>query len=157
MGTIYLETFIHAPIERCFDLSRSVDLHIVSTSQTNERAINGVTSGLMKLKDVVTWEARHFGVYQKLTVEITQFDRPNHFRDSQVKGIFQAFSHDHHFEEKAGGTLMKDVLQFKCPLGPLGAIADPFVKLHLKKFLETRNQAIRQAAEGSDWPSLLKS
>ena len=64
MGVIRLETFIRAPIERCFDLSRSVDLHILSTAQTNERAIDGVTSGLMKLGDVVTWEARHFGVKQ---------------------------------------------------------------------------------------------
>lgn len=157
MSTINLETFIHAPIERCFDLSRSVDLHIISTSQTNERAIAGVTSGLMKLNDVVTWEARHFGINQKLTVTITQFDRPNHFRDSQVKGIFHSFNHDHYFEVRAGGTLMKDVFQFKCPLGPFGTLADPFVKIHLKKFLETRNQAIKRVAEGNDWSSLLKT
>jgi ligand-binding SRPBCC domain-containing protein len=156
MSTINLETFIQAPIERCFDLSRSVDLHIISTSQTNERAIAGVTSGLMKLNDVVTWEARHFGIKQKLTVAIIQFDRPNHFRDSQVKGVFHSFDHDHFFETKNGGTLMKDVFRFKCPLGPLGAFADPFVKLHLKKFLETRNQAIKKVAEGNNWSSLLR-
>lgn len=51
---------------------------------------------------------------------------------------------------------MRDVFRFKCPLGVLGAIADPFIKLHLRKFLETRNQAIKQVAEGDDWASLLK-
>jgi ligand-binding SRPBCC domain-containing protein len=156
MSTINLETFIEAPIERCFDLSRSVDLHIISTKQTNERAIAGVTSGLMKLNDVVTWEARHFGINQQLTVAITQFDRPNHFRDSQIKGVFRSFDHDHFFEAKNGGTLMKDVFRFQCPLGLMGAFADPFVKLHLKKFLETRNQEIKKVAEGNDWSSLLR-
>ncbi|MDZ4082849.1 MAG: SRPBCC family protein [Bdellovibrionales bacterium] len=157
MGVIRLETFIRAPIERCFDLSRSVDLHILSTAQTNERAIDGVTSGLMKLGDVVTWEARHFGVKQKLTVKIVTFEKPLHFRDSQVKGIFHSFDHDHHFETKDDGTLMTDVFRFTCPFSILGKIADPVVKLHLKNFLETRNQTIKKVAEGNDWKRLIVS
>ena len=57
MATIELKTKINAPIERCFLLSLSVDLHQLSTEETNERAISGVTAGLMKLNDVVTWRA----------------------------------------------------------------------------------------------------
>jgi hypothetical protein len=76
MTTIELNTLIDAPIERCFLLSLSVDLHQISTEQTNERAIAGVTSGLMKLNDVVTWRAKHFGIYQNLTSKITAYDSP---------------------------------------------------------------------------------
>ncbi len=147
MGIIRLETFIHAPVETCFDLSRSVDLHQTSAQQTDERAIAGVTSGLMNLDDVVTWEARHFGIRQRLTVKITAFQRPHHFRDSQVSGIFHSFDHDHYFEEKNDGTVMKDVFRFQCPLGVLGTMADPVVTRHLRNFLETRNRVIKQVAE----------
>jgi hypothetical protein len=47
MATIILDTIINAPIEKVFDLSRNIDLHIESTKQTGERAIAGRTSGLL--------------------------------------------------------------------------------------------------------------
>ena len=89
MPTIKTSIEISAPRETVFDLARSIDLHVHSTAQTNERAVAGVTSGLIGLDQRVTWEATHFFIRQRLTVEITQFDQPNHFRDSMVKGIFK--------------------------------------------------------------------
>ena len=53
MPRIVLETKIHAPLDRCFDLSRSIDLHKISTEHTNEEAIDGVTSGLISLNESV--------------------------------------------------------------------------------------------------------
>ncbi len=95
MPAIVLTTEIAAPIETVFDLSRSIDLHIDSTSRTNERVIAGRTSGLIELGESVTWEATHFFVRQQLTVRVEQFDRPHHFRDSMVSGAFTRFDHDH--------------------------------------------------------------
>jgi len=109
----------------------------------------------MKLGDVVTWGAGHFGIKQKLTAKITAFDRPNHFQDAQVRGIFRNFTHDHFFSEKDGGTLMKDIFDFQCPLGIVGKIAEPIVFNHLKKFLITRNNVVKNIAEGDQWESLL--
>lgn len=54
MPRIHLETLIHAAPELCFDLARSVDVHMASTDHTGERAISGVTSGMMNLNDEVT-------------------------------------------------------------------------------------------------------
>ena len=45
MVYIQLTTEIAAPIERCFDLSRSIDLHLKSVDNTGEQAIDGVTTG----------------------------------------------------------------------------------------------------------------
>ena len=100
MPTIDLKTEIKAKIEICFDLSCSIDLHTLSTSKTNEKAIDGRTSGLIVLDDFITWEATHFGVRQQLTSKITQFEKPFHFRDEQVKGAFKSMVHNHYFEEK---------------------------------------------------------
>lgn len=82
MAVIRLQTVIQAPVERCFDLARSVDLHTVSMARQNEKAVGGRTQGLIELGEKVTWQARHFGITQRLTSKITAFDRPHHFRDT---------------------------------------------------------------------------
>ena len=158
MARIELVTLILAPRERCFDLSRSVDLHVASTEDTGERAVAGVTSGLLHLGDEVTWSARHFGVRQRLTSRITAFDRPGHFRDSMVSGAFRRFDHDHFFDAGGEATEMRDVFDFESPLGPLGRIADALVLTgYLRGFLERRNAVIKRAAESEEWRALLPS
>src|SRR5690606_38833374 len=121
MPIIDLELFVRAPIERDFDLSRSVDVHLASTFQTEERAIAGVTAGLLQRGDVVTWEARHFGVRQRLTSRMVSVSRPSHFRDSMVSGAFRRFDHDHFFAAAGDGTLVTERFDFDAPFGPVGA------------------------------------
>jgi hypothetical protein len=57
MPIIELTTEIRAPIERVFDLARSIDLHVKTASGTDERAVCGVTTGLIGPDQEVTWEA----------------------------------------------------------------------------------------------------
>jgi len=151
-----MTTQIIAPIQRVFDLSRSVDLHAASTAQTGERAVAGVTSGLMSLGQEVTWRARHFGIWQCLTSRITAFDPPTHFRDSLVRGVFRRFDHDHFFSQQGEITIMRDVFDFQSRLGILGHIADILVfTRHLRHFLITRNATIKEAAETDQWQRYL--
>lgn len=109
MPRIELQTKINANIDIVFDLSRSIDLHKISTQSTNEEAIAGKTSGLMGMNESVTWRAIHFGVYQNLTSKITQYERSKSFTDEMIKGAFAEFTHQHHFEELDLGTLMIDI------------------------------------------------
>jgi ligand-binding SRPBCC domain-containing protein len=149
---IEFSTDIHAPIERVFDLSRSVDLHMASTAHTRERAIAGVTSGLMTLGQEVTWRAKHFGSWQHLTSRITSFERPVYFRDSQVRGIFRRLDHDHFFTARGDVTLMRDVFAFESPLGILGRVANRlFLIRYMTQLLATRNTLIKTAAETDQW------
>src|SRR5690242_17894834 len=120
MPVIQLATSIAAPVERVFDLARSIDLHMKSTARTGERAIAGTTSGLIGLGQEVTWRARHFGVSQSLTVRITQFEPPVHFADVMVHGAFHRMEHHHYFEQCPEGTVMRDVFNYEAPLGILG-------------------------------------
>ena len=120
MALIRLETYINAPIDRCFDLSLSVDLHRDSVAHTQERPVAGVTSGMMKLGDTVTWEAVHFGIKQHLTSQITAYERPNRFTDEMLKGAFHDITHLHEFVSQPSGTLMIDLFEFHAPLAFLG-------------------------------------
>lgn len=157
MPLIQLKTIIEAPIERCFDLSRSIDLHKISTEHTNEEAIDGVTSGLIDLNESVTWRAKHFGIYQKLSTKITEFDSPNFFCDEMVKGVFKGFRHEHHFEAANAGTLMTDVFDYQSPFGILGKLVDIIVlKSYMTKLLIKRNETIREFAESDKWQQVLE-
>lgn len=150
MPRIELVTEIRAPPERCFDLSRDVDLHLESMASSRETAIAGRACGLLGLGDEVTWQARHFGLVHRHRARITAFNRPAHFRDSMVAGRFARFEHDHYFEPVAGGTRMRDVVEFVSPYGILGRLVDTFILApYLRRLIEHRNRAIRSAAEES--------
>jgi ligand-binding SRPBCC domain-containing protein len=156
MSLITIITEIDAPIERVFDLARSVDLHVKSAGKTKEMVVAGVTHGLLEFGQEVTWRGKHFGLWQELAVRITQFSRPNHFRDSQVKGIFKALDHDHFFAQQGAVTIMKDVFAFTAPLGQLGKLAETlFLESYLHRFLIERNKVIKRTAENEDWKKFL--
>jgi len=153
---IELTTPISAPIERCFDLSRSIDLHVASTHGSGERAIAGVTTGLIGLDETVTWKGRHLGLMLTHKSLITAFDRPRRFQDSMLQGAFHSYTHDHHFEARAGGAVMTDIVEFAAPLGLFGKLIEALVlKRHLTVFLEHRNDFVRQVAESAQWKSYL--
>jgi len=154
MPTIRLETSIHAPPERCFDLSLSVDLHAQSQAYAHERPIAGVLAGEMRLGDTVTWEAVHFGVKQHLTSQITAYERPSRFTDEMVAGIFQQLHHTHLFVPQPYGTLMIDVFTFQAPLGVLGRLAEIlFLTRYMRGLLQSRNRYLKQVAESETDPS----
>jgi ligand-binding SRPBCC domain-containing protein len=157
MPLIELSTVICAPRERVFDLARSIDAHQDSTEGTHERAVAGVTSGLIGLNDEVTWEARHLGMRQKLTVQVTAFNRPQHFQDIMVAGAFKRMRHDHEFLEHPSGTLMIDRFEFQSPFGILGSIVDQlFLTGYMRRFLVHRNSILKKLAESEKWRCYLE-
>ena len=158
MPTIELETRIRSGIETCFDLSRSIDLHQLSTTGTNEKAVDGKTSGLINFNEFVTWQATHFGIRQKLTSKITAFNRPHHFRDEQIKGVFKYIVHDHNFELHTDHVIMKDIFRFQSPGGYPGKIFDRIILTnYLKNFLLKRNAIIKEYAETEKWRTVLSN
>lgn len=156
MPIIILETQIKSDIETCFDLSRSIDLHKISTAKTNEIAIDGTISGLINLNEFVTWKATHFGIRQKLTSRISAFESPRYFRDEQIKGIFKFIIHDHYFESQNGITIMKDIFNFQSSFGFLGKLLDKYLLTkYLTELLIQRNKIIKEFAETQKWKIIL--
>lgn len=158
MISIELTMHVRAPVERVFDLSRSIELHVRSAGRTGERPVAGRTSGLIGMGETVTWRARHLGVWQQLTSRISAYDRPRHFQDVQVRGAFAWFEHDHFFEpDGQGGTVVREVFRLAAPLGPLGWVAERLVlRRHMTRFLRERGEVIRRVAESEDeWREFL--
>ena len=148
MTIIELTTIIDAPIQKCFDLARSIDLHMRSTGKTKEKAIAGRTSGLIEKGETVTWEAVHFGIKQQLTTHIPEMKRPLYFSDEMVKGAFKNLYHQHYFESNDGKTTMTDVFRYETPAGIFGKLFDILVlKSYMTRFLKQRNVVIKSEAE----------
>ena len=157
MPEIYLRTEVKAPVNICFDLSRSIDLHQISTAKTGEKAIAGKTTGLIHLGEKVTWRAKHFGIWQELTSKITAFESPNYFEDQMVSGAFKSFRHQHYFSSSGEKTVMTDKFIFVSPLGWMGRLANVlFLTKYMRRLLEERNAVIKEFAESGKWQSVLK-
>ena len=156
MPLIHLTTFIAAPAERVFDLSRSIDVHKKSLAHTNEQAVAGTTSGLIKQDETVTWKAKHLGKMRVLKVKISSMKIAESFTDEMVSGDFKNMKHEHHFKSIQNGTLMIDLFSFESPYGAAGKLVNyVFLKRYLRKLLERRNQAIKEFAETEKWKFLL--
>jgi ligand-binding SRPBCC domain-containing protein len=148
MPVIEYQQFIKAPVDLCFDLARSVDIHTKTTAKTKEVAVDGVTEGLLEEGDTVTWGAIHFGIKQRLKAQVTLMEKPNKFVDIMVKGAFLSFVHTHQFIEESGGTIMIDKFQYKSPFGPIGVVADKlFLEKYMREFIVSRAKALKKIAE----------
>lgn len=148
MTTIQLTTKINAPIQIVFDTARDIDLHQKSTATSNEKAIAGVTTGVINEGETVTWRGKHFGFYLTHKTRIIKMDLYDYFLDEMEEGNFKSFRHKHYFKEINGVTIMNDWLQYETPFGIFGKLFDVLLlKKHLTKFLLERNKILTETAE----------
>jgi ligand-binding SRPBCC domain-containing protein len=141
-------TSVAAPPEVVFDLALSIDVHLDSQAGANERAVAGVTTGLIGLGEEVTWRATHFHIPFTMTSRVTEFDRPIRFVDEQTRGPFRRFRHEHVFRRSGEGTDMIDRLQFDAPLGPIGRLVERvLLASYLRRLIDERGHFIKVAAE----------
>ena len=156
MPNIHLTTFIAAPLERVFDLSRSIDLHKKSMAKTWEQAVSGTTMGLIGAGETVTWRAKHLMKTRIMKIKISEMNRPLSFVDEMVEGDFKSFRHQHHFKQIDNGIFMIDIVDFESPYGKLGRVLNSiYLTKYLRTLLESRNEFIRNFAESNKWKDLL--
>lgn len=76
---------------------------------------------------------------------IETVEAPHRFVDTQLKGPYARWWHEHTFEEKNGGVLMNDRVEYELPFGRLGALANPlFVQSRLTDIFDFRNRKLRE-------------
>jgi ligand-binding SRPBCC domain-containing protein len=156
MPVIHLTTFIAAPAQRVFDLSRHIGLHKESMTAYNEEAVAGTRMGLIEKDETVTWRAKHLFKTRLMRVKITQLEKYYLFTDEQVEGDFKMMRHEHHFKPCDNGTILIDLFEFETPYGIFGQwLNGLYLTKYMKRLLEQRNKAIKEVAEGDRWKMLL--
>lgn len=158
MPTIILKTSIQAPIQRVFDLSRSIDLHLQAASKYRESVVDGRSTGLVELHDTVTWRAVHFGISWEMKVQVTELSSPTRFVDEMIHGPFAYMRHIHEFVQESSSVCMIDIFDYKAPFGWLGSLTEYSVlSRHMKRFLLERNHVIKSMAESDSWKHILEA
>jgi ligand-binding SRPBCC domain-containing protein len=149
MVTIRAATQIHAPIERCFRLSVSVDLQRAATGQEPS---DGVTTGLLGPGDTVTW--RGPGGRHQTLIEVW---RPySYFREVMLAGPFKAYEHEHHFATMNDGTRIRDEIRFTARLGLLGRLVQWISRRRVLRLIEKRNAFLKRVAESDEWSQYME-
>ena len=156
MPIIHLTTFIAAPVQVVFDLSRHIGLHKESMANYKEDAVSGTRFGLIEKNETVTWQARHLFKKRFLRVKVTEMTKHDMFVDEQIQGDFKMMKHEHHFKPCENGTILIDLFHFETPYGTLGKwLNGLYLTKYLKQLLEQRNNKIKEVAESNRWKNLL--
>ena len=92
---------------------------------------------------LIDYKISLFGVPMKWRTRIETFEPEERFVDTQIKGPYSLWHHTHTFEDVPEGTLMKDVVQYRLPFGPLGRIVHTlFVRRTLERIFQYRYDAL---------------
>ena|SRR5690606_8534298 len=156
MPTIHLTTCIAAPVERVFNLSRSLKMHKASMSNFNEELVNGPMNDLAELGNEITWKAKHLFKNRILKVKIVDLKKFEYFTDEQLMGDFKMMKHEHHFKPIENGVFMIDFFHFESPYGQVGKwFNQAYLLGYMRKLLTQRNELIKKYAESEKWRVIL--
>ena len=156
MNNIHVTTFILAPPDRVFDLSRNTSIYKAVLKDRKESFSSGAGASLIASGETITFNARHLGKTRMMTARLIEMERPKCFAEEQVKGDLKSFRLESHFKEVENGTILINILHFEGPRDFLGSlIAKFYLKSYLEKFLLKRNAVIKQYAESDKWKAVL--
>lgn len=97
----------------------------------------------MKKGALIEYRLRLMGVPFRWKTEISHWDPPFQFVDSQLKGPYRKWVHTHSFSEHKGSTTITDRVVYRLPLWPLGELALPFVRRQVAAIFRFRELALR--------------
>jgi ligand-binding SRPBCC domain-containing protein len=128
-----------------------VSVELQAANQYGIRAIAGVTSGVMRQGETVTWKLRQYGIWVSHTSIISDYESPSYFQDRMIRGIFRSFEHNHFFHPmSAARTTMRDEVSFSLPFWLLGKVSEwLLVRRRIVDLLIRRNQLIKTHAEAA--------
>lgn len=72
---------------------------------------------------LLAYRLRLFGVPIRWQTEITRWEPPHTFTDVQIRGPYALWEHTHTFSAVRGGTQVHDLVRYRIPLGPVGAVS----------------------------------
>ncbi len=152
--TLRDEIVVHAPAERCFQLSTCVDIVALELKM---RPVQGRTSGCVQDADTILWRGWQLGLPQYHKSLIEAHDAPRFFRDRMIAGRFAAFEHDHAFVPQPDGSmLLRDEVRFSMPWGWAGRLIGRWIMLpHIRGLMQRRFARLKRLAEGNAWRRFL--
>jgi ligand-binding SRPBCC domain-containing protein len=156
MPKIHVTTFINAPIERVFNLSRSLALSKMAIKGGTEQLLSSSSANMLGAGETITLRAKHLGKTREITARVTDFTLPDGYAEEQIKGDLKSYRHEYHFKKVDNGTIMIDLVEYEGPRDVAGSLAGKFfLKSYFEENIKKKNELIRQYAESEKWKAVL--
>jgi len=93
------------------------------------------------------------GVPVQWRTQIERWEPARCFVDRQIHGPFALWEHTHTFEEQSGGTLIRDRVEYRMPLGAVGRLAHRLlIGRDLERIFDYRHTAVAKLLGSSHGP-----
>ena len=138
------EQFIDLPIEDVFDFfSKPENLSLITPPRLRFDILTP-TPLEMKEGQLIDYSLKILYLIKlHWRTLITDYQKPYKFIDQQIKGPYTLWHHTHTFEEKDGGTLIKDNLKYVIPFGWIGrAIHFIYIKHDINGIFQYRHKIL---------------
>ena len=97
----------------------------------------------MREGTLIDYSLSLFGAPMRWKTRIAVWEPGVRFVDEQLSGPYALWRHTHSFERRGAGTLMRDVVEYREPLGPLGTLAHRlFVARTVERIFDYRREAV---------------
>ena len=141
----YTEQFIEAPIEKVFRFFGDAHNLEKITPEILNFKIKQVSTSQIEKGTLIDYELKIRGVPVLWQTQIAEWDFPNQFVDTQLKGPYKFWYHTHTFKKVKDGVLMIDEVRYKLPVGFLGRlVAGAFVEGDVSKIFKFRREVISE-------------
>jgi ligand-binding SRPBCC domain-containing protein len=126
--------------------SRPENLNKITPENMSFRILTDLTRAQMYEGMIIQYKVSPIpGLTFDWVTEITHIDDRCYFIDEQRLGPYAFWHHQHHFEERDGGVLLRDVLHYKVPFRLIGTLADTlFVGPKVEEIFSFREQAVNR-------------
>ena len=142
--SLEFEQFIDLPIEDVFDFfSKPENLSLITPPRLRFDILTP-TPLEMKEGQLIDYSLKILYLIKlHWRTLITDYQKPYKFIDQQIKGPYTLWHHTHIFEEKDGGTLIKDNLKYVIPFGWIGrAIHFIYIKHDINGIFQYRHKIL---------------
>ena len=93
---------------------------------------------------LIDYTVKLYGIPMKWRTEITKWDPPRSFEDTQISGPYAKWVHTHRFMEDSSGTIIQDRVVYRLPFGFVGRIVHPLIVRQLKRIFDYRESAMNE-------------
>jgi len=141
------QQFISRPLEEVWAyFSRPENLDNITPDDMGFEILTDIENVPMYQGMLIQYKVSPIGnIKMNWVTEIKHVTEGKYFIDEQRFGPYALWHHQHHFEEKEGGTLMTDLLHYKVPYGFIGTIADAlFVDSRIEEIFNYRIKAVEE-------------
>jgi ligand-binding SRPBCC domain-containing protein len=136
--------WIPRPREDVFSFfARAENLSRITPPELGFRILSGTPVNMAR-GAMIDYTISLYGIPMKWRTEITHWNPPYSFEDTQRRGPYGEWVHTHRFIEALDGTTIEDRVVYSMRFGAVGRLVHPVVARQLRRIFDYRTRILAQ-------------